>query len=346
MEFFDRKEEVIDIQLTPYGKYLLSSGRWKPRYYAFFDNDIIYDSSYGSATENQKDSSDRIKQSLRIKNQPILYGIESSFTRLTKEYNAPEKQGTWSPPSDPTLPSFPLPPYDNYTQNYDLPIGNSSLNSTFFPSFDVKFFAGFISGSSNHYTGSVSVGDGIPKNIPQINCKLTYKTSIGKDLDFETIEEDDSLGPTSEPEEKYLETGPPEDRKYSAETYADGTFVSIELKRILFDIIEQNSVIDKENFDLEVYKVETISKKTGAKSSYEKEQLTPLRFVRDDPSGQVVNIGDAIYNKMTNRFYEIDSSFVEYYFDIRVDNEIEPPIVDEPSVVVLPENPEEPCVDQ
>ena len=37
MEFFDKKEEVIDLQLTQYGKYLLSLGKLKPVYYAFGD---------------------------------------------------------------------------------------------------------------------------------------------------------------------------------------------------------------------------------------------------------------------------------------------------------------------
>ena len=35
MEFFDQKEEVIDVQLTQFGKHLLSKGRFKPEYYAF-----------------------------------------------------------------------------------------------------------------------------------------------------------------------------------------------------------------------------------------------------------------------------------------------------------------------
>jgi len=30
MEYFDRKEEVIDLELTPYGKRLLSQGSLKP----------------------------------------------------------------------------------------------------------------------------------------------------------------------------------------------------------------------------------------------------------------------------------------------------------------------------
>jgi len=46
MVFFNTKEEVIDIELTPYGKHLLSQGKWKPVYYEFYDDDILYDSKH------------------------------------------------------------------------------------------------------------------------------------------------------------------------------------------------------------------------------------------------------------------------------------------------------------
>jgi len=36
MEFFNKKEEVLDFQLTEYGKYLMSLGILRPAYYAFF----------------------------------------------------------------------------------------------------------------------------------------------------------------------------------------------------------------------------------------------------------------------------------------------------------------------
>ena len=44
MGLFDKKEDVLDIQLTQHGKYLVSKGKFKPTYYAFFDDDIVYDS--------------------------------------------------------------------------------------------------------------------------------------------------------------------------------------------------------------------------------------------------------------------------------------------------------------
>ena len=38
--FFDKKEEVINIELTQYGKHLLSKGKFRPEYYAFYDQRI------------------------------------------------------------------------------------------------------------------------------------------------------------------------------------------------------------------------------------------------------------------------------------------------------------------
>ena len=81
MQFFNQKEEVIDIQLTQFGKRLLSQGRFKPTYYAFYDNDILYDLNYanasGSYKETQSQTEKRIlKETPRLKTQ---YMFESSM---------------------------------------------------------------------------------------------------------------------------------------------------------------------------------------------------------------------------------------------------------------------------
>ena len=44
MEFFNKKEEVLEIKLTPFGRYKLSRGRFKPTHYAFFDEGVLYNS--------------------------------------------------------------------------------------------------------------------------------------------------------------------------------------------------------------------------------------------------------------------------------------------------------------
>ena len=82
--FFNKKEEVIDLQLTPFGESLMSIGQLKPVYYAFFDDDILYDAS-GSAgiTEVQNDVEPRIQDNtLNMKSQAVYSGIESNLSPL------------------------------------------------------------------------------------------------------------------------------------------------------------------------------------------------------------------------------------------------------------------------
>ena len=60
-KFLDKKEQVIDFQLTPYGKHRLSVGQLKPTYYAFFDTGVTYDSEYAGFSEVQTKVHERIK---------------------------------------------------------------------------------------------------------------------------------------------------------------------------------------------------------------------------------------------------------------------------------------------
>lgn len=75
MEFFNKKEEVIEIVLTEKGKELLSKGQFNPFYYSFHDTDIIYDDASG---EEQNEIVPRIK------NTPTLKSIGS-----IKQYKSP-----------------------------------------------------------------------------------------------------------------------------------------------------------------------------------------------------------------------------------------------------------------
>ena len=93
MAFYDRKEEVIDVELTQYGKHLLSIGRFKPDQYAFFDDDILYDIKYSASGsddaydstqrarifENQNTSEIRIKETPRPK---VQYNFSDREKRI------------------------------------------------------------------------------------------------------------------------------------------------------------------------------------------------------------------------------------------------------------------------
>lgn len=67
MSLFDKKEEVLNTELTQYGKKMLSMGDFNPVYYAFYDEDIIYDSTYAQFSESHLDTKERIKDGLSFK---------------------------------------------------------------------------------------------------------------------------------------------------------------------------------------------------------------------------------------------------------------------------------------
>ena len=59
--FFNQKEDVLAVELTPFGKQVLSLGIFNPAFYSFYDSNILYDGKYGGFTETQNNILDRIK---------------------------------------------------------------------------------------------------------------------------------------------------------------------------------------------------------------------------------------------------------------------------------------------
>ena len=70
MTFLNKKEDVVDIAVTPHGKYLISKGKFKPKFYAFFDDDVVYDGKYIDLSEDQNDIIGRIRESLSLR--PVM----------------------------------------------------------------------------------------------------------------------------------------------------------------------------------------------------------------------------------------------------------------------------------
>ena len=87
MAFFNKKEDVIEIKLTQYGKSMLSKGKFRPVSYAFFDDNVLYDSAYaGLSSEEQNDIEPRIQEDTpALKTQHIFYGAETEVKRIADE---------------------------------------------------------------------------------------------------------------------------------------------------------------------------------------------------------------------------------------------------------------------
>ena len=83
MSFFDTKEEVLDVQLTQFGKRMLSIGHFKPVFYAFFDDDILYNSEKAGFSESQNSSQKRIiEETPKLKTQHLTTGVLTFFQTL------------------------------------------------------------------------------------------------------------------------------------------------------------------------------------------------------------------------------------------------------------------------
>jgi hypothetical protein len=166
MTFFDPKEEVLDIEITQHGKYLMSQGKFKPAYYQFFDDDILYDYTHvsGSLTreaELQNNSEPRIQEETpRLKPQHIYTGVETTM----------KKTQMGQMPVQPTI-----------EKNYALsgPLGTSDLQSDYAPALTCKFWANYISSSSDIMQLNYKSPDGTLNtrfvNIPQINANIKYR---------------------------------------------------------------------------------------------------------------------------------------------------------------------------
>lgn len=187
MEFFNKKQDVIDLQLTGYGKQLLSRGLFKPVYYAFSDDGVIYDSQWVSGSNGDAQQSDietRIQEETpRLKTQYRKVGAEKAIfnsINASSFYAAATSIFEISEISEVTA--------ENAEQVYELfqslasnvgfaeaekliqsTLGTKSFQNSFDPAWTALFYHGEISGSTPHYQKNNIL---VPK-IPQLNCTLT-----------------------------------------------------------------------------------------------------------------------------------------------------------------------------
>ena len=74
--------DVLDIELTQFGKYKLSVGEFKPVYYAFFDGDVLYDPECAELTGSQNSIEPRIQENTpRLQAQYVFEGRETAILR-------------------------------------------------------------------------------------------------------------------------------------------------------------------------------------------------------------------------------------------------------------------------
>lgn len=292
MSYFNKKEEVLDIQLTQYGKHLLSIGKLNPTYYQFFDEGVLYDSECASFEELQNEAHERIVNNTpNKKTQHNHVGLE---TEIKKDYN--EKQKPYTVAEFEKVNMSAGPQRDFVLSS---PLGNSMMGENRAPSFKLEFLSGEVDNFSPFLTGTHQ-----DLRIPQIEMDLVYNLDV---VDYETEGIDGT------------------DPELASPVFSDGTAIVVRTDHILGMMLETGVSFELENFDIEVY--EEIEIDQGPNNPAKKD-LKKLTFARNRKSSVVDGIlMDFDEMRQINKMGELTPDNVEYYFDIHVDEEIPESII-------------------
>lgn len=220
MTFLNKKQQVFDFQLTPYGKHKLSKGSFEPEYYAFFDDNVIYDKKYVSV------SSDESQNSIhdRIKNQTPYISTQTRFSEaLSGSVTAGGSIDAMFPQDENIFTS----------QGF---IGDALLLAE-----QSDLAPGWKTVSLSNEIKSTATEDIVNKNkISQIHITASYNLSI-----FDPTQEVPSSF------KDFLEVG----AMQTTPPFSDGLAIKLEMNNPLLFVEELNTEFLNKNFDVEIYEV-------------------------------------------------------------------------------------------
>jgi len=303
-KFLDKKEQVYDLKLTSYGRYLLSIGTFKPAYYSFIDDNIVYDIKYTSTAsappipyEGQSNINKRIKEETSYRQSQVFFrDVEDTLSSLDPD------AVSYVSDTDKT-PTMVTPAEDVFKMNTT--IGDALLDgdTQASPAWKVLMLQGNISASiyraAGRYTPAIGrpaikqeARDGILMNsqIPQINLSASYTLKV---VDAAT-----NLNPTSA-----------RNLMAYSDPFADNKVIRLEMKDLLMYFEEFNTTMLTENFDIEVFQVES-----GSVNGLYSPTLERRYFERQVP--QIENGFMLMETPVPNKVENLTTASVEYFFDV------------------------------
>jgi hypothetical protein len=161
VRFFNQKEEVIKIELTPYGRQRFSEGTFNPAYYAFYDSSILYDGDHGNLTETQNEIVTRIStQTPRIRPMTRYKSEGGSIVSLGSTNTSAEyiQDEVWN-------------------SKYQRPLGSSDPNSNYAPAWKINLLS----------DSDIGLHDGVEHNLDNLIPQMSATLLI--DYNAETIPE-------------------------------------------------------------------------------------------------------------------------------------------------------------
>lgn len=279
MAYFNPKEDVLDIQLTPHGKLLFSQGKFSPKYYSFSDQDVLYNVNYSdpnsSRTETQNQANTRILE-------------ETPYTKIIPRINESSKDGDnvtyvenlfgYSSYGilgiDLTneLETFKVvSTLDNENKilnsiNRSRSLGTLELGKQDAPKTKIAFLDGNLASVSNKLnqpTSNTRPDDTnyLELDIPQIEMDMLFKsTVVDSGRNSNILDGTDGVTTPLIPDEAI-----------SFPAFRDGGQILVESDQIVLLLEEENTYDQFESFEIEMYEVETDNNNLLRKLNYYKD---------------------------------------------------------------------------
>ena len=241
MSFFDQKQEVMDVKLTQFGKNLMARGFFKPVYYQFFDDDILYNGSCAGIVEEQSEAEVRIlKNTPRLKTIHLSHPVEMRYyqdDKLIKE----NKKDRFAQIKRTVIPEV-------QEKILLYPLSNQEVKSQKAPTFDIRSLSAPIISISSSALESA----GVQKNVPILKIEPEY-----------ILQED--RGSVVAPEQASVYNGEEFNDLLSSEiTFLDNSKLKILPQHIVLNMEEIGGFDGQENFYLNIYKVDKQDGETKA----------------------------------------------------------------------------------
>jgi len=301
MTFFDKKTEVMKVELTPFGRYKLSIGKLKPHHYRFFDNNVVYDGKAIGITEDQNDADHRIRQETPVlKQNPNITGVETAV-RIIETDEITVQMDYVSYDDTNGNPTYQIEGGStNYRSNerknkrddhinqliYNL--GTIEYDAEYSPSYQVDAFRGKLLGSTDKFYSSPNIQT---SSIPQIDLEIEYEARVSNSIlsPFGQNTQTRTIGP-----------------------FPDGSSILLNFQDPLLRIKETKAFDEKENFHITAYRVfkdSGVGKLIYEKMNFDRETN---RIMSDLYVGEQEALAPSQYTPRD----------ISYYFEILTDKDI------------------------
>jgi len=284
-KFLNKKEQVYDLQLTSYAKYLMSIGKFKPAYYAFYDDNVIYDKKYAHSTANepQSDVDSRIKDDTQYIESLVLFRDVEETLRSNSDSTV-DYYDLQEVPYNSTIPAPDV-------FRFDKALGDAFLNggSQVAPAWKAVALKAMIESSETSDTTNNTL-------VPQVNVVANYSLKVK------------NASTTFDPEGV-------QNFNISTPSFIDNKVISLIPQDALFYVDELNTEMLNENFELEVFHLLTSS------NSDSREQIQRKYFkniITNVQNGFMTSETPEILP-----ISQLTTSSVEYYFDVLVDKNVD-----------------------